>query len=243
MATAARRRLRCLGSHLQQQRAPAAAEEPPQLWADPDPPQLAYTPPDPAEVVAALNRDGAVLLKEVIPAAVAARLSELLTNYEPLPHEEGMQGGPSSQNALTTLFQRDPDWLALVDPSPVVEAMDEILSGDGRHGPNSCHIITMKGWRNLPGYHGAAGAAPGVEGGGFHIDETWGDARGWEIPEDLVPEHGLPPPICTALCVPFRSAALRCAAIACLSVASVSLRYLRLSLTPRFCRPPSAGHI
>ena len=119
----------------------------------------------------------------------------------------------------------------------------EILSGDGRHGPNSCHIITMKGWRNLPGYHGAAGAAPGVEGGGFHIDETWGDARGWEIPEDLVPEHGLPPPICTALCVPLRCVALRCAAIACLSVASVSLRYLRLSLTPRFCRPPSAGHI
>lgn len=166
------------------------------MYANPNPHRLAYTVSDPAAVVAALNRDGVALLKEVIPAAEALRLGALLTGYAPLPHEEGMQGGPSSQNALTTLFQRDPKWLQLVDPFPVVEAMDEYLNG---HGPKSCHVVTMKGWRNMPGYHGASGAAPGVEGAGFHIDETWGDTRGWEIPEDLMPEHGLPPPICTAL--------------------------------------------
>ncbi len=177
----------------------AATEEDEEcVYADPDPPRLDYTPSDPALVVAALDRDGVALLKEVIPAADALHLGALLTGYAPLSHEEGMQGGPSSQNALTTLFQRDPKWLQLVDPFPVAEAMDEYLS-NSRHGPNSCHIITMKGWRNMPGYHGARGAAPGVEGAGFHVDESWGDSRGWEIPEDLMPEHGIKPPICTAL--------------------------------------------
>ena len=42
---------------------------------------------------------------------------------------------------ITTLFQRDPAFLSLVGPSPVVEVMDHFL---GEH----CHLITMKGWRH-----------------------------------------------------------------------------------------------
>ena len=70
------------------------------MYANPNPHRLAYTVSDPAAVVAALNRDGVALLKEVIPAAEALRLGALLTGYAPLPHEERMQGGslPNRQN-------------------------------------------------------------------------------------------------------------------------------------------------
>jgi hypothetical protein len=69
---------------------------------------------------------------------------------------------------ITTLFQRDPAFLALVGPSPVREVMDAML-GD------QCHLITMKGWRHGPGHGGNNNhpASPGVHGGGFHCDEMW----------------------------------------------------------------------
>ena len=53
----------------------------------------------------------------------------------------------------------------------------------------------MKGWRNFPGYHGATGAAPGVHGGGFHVDDD-------PVPlSHVAPEDFpfIPPNICTAL--------------------------------------------
>ena len=80
------------------------------------------------------------------------------------------------QGNITTLFQRDPAFLALVGPSPVREVMDEML-GD------QCHLITMKGWRHGPGHGGnrQQPAAPGVHAGGFHCDEMW-------LPPDLPKE-------------------------------------------------------
>ena len=100
--------------------------------------------------------------------------------------QQGNRSG--SQNALMTLFQHDPAFLALVDPSPVVQAMDELLQGS--HGVGSCHIVTMKGWRNRPGY----------KAGAFHCDEMWGTEN---LPagflEDLAPQNMPAPLICTAL--------------------------------------------
>ena len=65
---------------------------------------------------------------------------------------------------ITTLFQRDPCWLQLVDPSPVIEAMDMALG-------EACHLVNQKGWRNHPG-HNAHGS--------FHADEIF-----VELPEEL----------------------------------------------------------
>ena len=79
---------------------------------------------------------------------------------------------------ITTLFQRDPAFLSLVGPSPVVDVMDEML-GD------ACHLITMKGWRHGPGHGGNKQhpASPGVHGGGFHCDEMWLPP---DLPEEVV---------------------------------------------------------
>ena len=59
----------------------------------------------------------------------------------------------STRELLATPFNRDPDWLELVDPSPLVEVADLAL-GD------SCHLVTQKAWRNGPGH--TAGKEPGL---------------------------------------------------------------------------------
>ena len=121
-------RLRHIHAHL----AAAAQEVEEELYSDPDPDRVEYTSHDTDEVVAAIKRDGCALLKGVLSRETAARLGSLLTGYEALPHEAGMQilkDGRinSSQNAITIMFNRDPAWLACVDPEPVVKAMDAIL--------------------------------------------------------------------------------------------------------------------
>jgi hypothetical protein len=83
---------------------------------------------------------------------------------------------------ITTLFQRDPAFLALVGPPLVFEAMTAIL-GD------QCHLLTMKGWRHGPGHGGTAipAPAPGVHAGGFHCDEMWLPD---DLPDDLAAQLG-----------------------------------------------------
>ena len=83
---------------------------------------------------------------------------------------------------ITTLFQRDPAFLALGGPTPVREVMDQML---GEH----CHLITMKGWRHGPGHGGNKQfpAAPGVHAGGFHCDEMWLPPN---LPEELATQLG-----------------------------------------------------
>ena len=170
--------------------APCAAQppaEPLPLYADPQAERLPYTDSTPEAICAALRTDGCALLHRVLPPDTAAHLAELLRRYEPLPHEDGTSPDRRVQGAmcrprstegkppgfvpdcdwtgnLTTLFQRDPDWLALVGPSPIDAVMEQLLG-------EQCHLITMKGWRNPPGHNAAKGAAPGVHGGNFHNDE------------------------------------------------------------------------
>eukprot|EP01045_Picozoa_sp_COSAG04_P042307 COSAG04_NODE_13302_length_612_cov_0.906433_1_plen_135_part_01 len=112
--------------------AAAAQEVEEELYSDPQPDRVEYTSHDTDEVVAAIKKDGVALLKGVLSPETAAHLGSLLTGYEALPHEAGMQipkdgQRNSSQNAITILFQRDPARLACVDPEPVVRAMDAIL--------------------------------------------------------------------------------------------------------------------
>ena len=186
-------RLRRVRGHLVG--AAAAEEAEPALYSNPDPPRLPYTPHVMAEIVAAVQKDGCALIKGVLSPELAAHLGSLLTEYQALPQEEGMQGGAGSQNSIMTLFQRDPDWLALVEPPVVADAMDRLL-GD------TCHVITMKGWRNLPGYNGNRGSTPEApEGAGFHVDEMFTEFPDEEMAGRAYGQDGagLPPLICTAL--------------------------------------------
>ena len=174
----------------------AAAVEPDlPLYSSPSPPRLPYTPHTTADIVAAIHRDGCCLLRGGLLPEHAAHLGKMLTGYCALPQEEGMQGGAGSQNAILTLFQRDPDWLALVEPRLVADAMDALLG-------ETCHVITMKGWRNQPGYNGNRGASPKApEGGGWHVDEMFTEFPDEEMAATAFGPagDGLPPLICTAL--------------------------------------------
>ena len=136
----------------------------------------------------AMETDGVALLEGVLSPEDAAHLSSLLSAYEPLPHEERLKkvgvGKEGSGQNLTTLFQRDADWLKLVDPEPIAAAMDAIL-GD------TCHLVSQKGWRHAPGHNTARGAAPGIEGDGFHTDELFNG----EMPEEIAMDPRYKPPI------------------------------------------------
>lgn len=151
-------------------------------------PALEYTAHDPAAIEAALRTDGVAFLRDVLPPATVAALSKELLSYEPLPVEQGSannnMAAVGSQNFIT-LFQRDPCWLALFDPSPIIDVLDSVL-GD------QCHVITQKGWRHAPG-HDATG---GTGNGGMHCDELF-----VELPERLAmdPEYTPPIHILTAL--------------------------------------------
>jgi hypothetical protein len=162
-------------------------------------PQLGYCAhPTPEGIVEALRTDGCALIRGAIPAGDAAQLAVKLASYEPggaVANEDLMRDDPmlaslarpgqlgadlidwgktGSAELLGTLFQRDPAWLQLVDPSPVVDAM-ELALGD------SCHLVTQKGWRNHPGHDA---------GGVFHTDEIF-----VEMPEEIASDPRYEPPI------------------------------------------------
>ena len=97
--------------------------------------------PSPEGIVAALQGTGCALLRGVVPPADAARLAQLLSSYTPggeaarehlqrddpllrslgRPDQRGADlvnfgGREGGAELFGTLFQRDPAWLALVDP-------------------------------------------------------------------------------------------------------------------------------
>jgi len=94
-------------------------------------------------IVAALHRDGAVLVPGVLDPAEALRRADSLAAL-PLVAGDSQWPGPES-DLITTIFNRDPAWLDLLDPPGVIEAMERALGWD-------CHIVNQKGWRNRPGY-------------------------------------------------------------------------------------------
>ena len=193
-----RRRLRATLAHLRGPSAAATeAPEPPPTTAEA--PTLPYHEDhSPESIVEALKTTGCALLKGVFSKEDAARLAAELAGYEPggeAGREDLMRSDPvladlarpgqlggdlvdwgasGSAELLCTLFQRDPCWLQLVDPSPVIEAMDMALG-------EACHLVNQKGWRNHPG-HNAHGS--------FHADEIF-----VELPEELAADPRYEPAI------------------------------------------------
>lgn len=196
-----RHRLARVLQHLQPQGAAAVTD----LLDVAAAPQLAYcADPSPEGILGALRTEGCALIRGVIPATDAERLAVMLARYTPggaVAREDLMRNDPmlaalarpgqlgadlidwgktGSAELLGTLFQRDPAWLQLVDPSPVIDAV-ELALGD------QCHLVTQKGWRNHPGHDG---------GGGFHTDEIF-----VQMPEEIAsdPRYQAPINIVTAL--------------------------------------------
>ncbi len=107
-----------------------------------------------AEVVARLHGDGCALIPSVLgPDAVA----DLRAAIDALPTIPGdIVGGAGERTLRTTVFNRDPRFLRLVDPPLVIDAVERALGED-------CHLVNQKAWRNPPGCD--AGAE-------LHTDQT-----------------------------------------------------------------------
>ena len=93
---------------------------------------------------------------------------------------EGVGRRAGKGEILMLLFNRHPRWLALLDPSPIVEAVDLALRDVAGREP---HVIGQAGWRHHPG-HDAEGS--------LHVDETMLP----ELPPELLRDHpGFTPPM------------------------------------------------
>jgi hypothetical protein len=152
----------------------------------------------PTFIVEQLRTVGCALLPSVISRAAASHLAGRLRSYTIGLDEEMQRTDPllrrlaaANQRGadvidfgvkkegvrselLANVFNRDRDWLQLVDPSPVIEVADLAL-GD------TCHLVTQKAWRNGPGHD---------SGGSLHVDELF-----VELPEELASDERYEPPI------------------------------------------------
>ena len=130
----------------------------------------AHQPLTTAEHLAALRTAGYTLLPQVIGSDHCRALREGLDRLPSVPELEFAVGLNRMQ---TNLFNRDPRFVAVLDPEPSISVLEAALGGD-------CHVITQKGWR----------AQPGHDGRHVHVDHP-----GPEMPEDLCRDPRYEPPL------------------------------------------------
>jgi hypothetical protein len=127
-----------------------------------------------AERLAALHRDGFVLLPGVVnpsridqARAAIDRLSPVGLDYQGLVDDH-----------YTCVFNRAPCWLQFLDLPGVIELAEAALGGD-------CHLIGQTAWRSRPGF----------VGGELHVDYLV-----MQLPGSLLadPAFELPMQVCTA---------------------------------------------
>lgn len=124
--------------------------------------------------LAALHRDGFLLLHGVLDAAEIAWARQAMAALTPLHWDYcGLV-----DDHFKCVFNRDPGWLHYLDRPGVIELMEAALGAD-------CHIIGQTAWRARPGFIGA----------GLHLDYLV-----MELPRALLadPAFELPLQICTA---------------------------------------------
>lgn len=126
-----------------------------------------------AKRLRALHRDGFVLLPGVLDSGQISTARHAIDQLEPLHWD---YSGLLDQ--YKCVFNRDPLWLAFLDPSGIIELAEAALGPD-------CHLIGQTAWRCHPGFVGAA----------LHLDYLV-----MELPASLLadPAFELPMQICTA---------------------------------------------
>ncbi|MCY1422906.1 Phytanoyl-CoA dioxygenase (PhyH) [compost metagenome] len=126
-----------------------------------------------AQYLAALHRDGFVLLPGVLDPACTAALHTAIDQLKPLHWD---YSGLLDQ--YKCVFNRDPLWLPYLDLPGVIELAEAALGSD-------CHIIGQTAWRCHPGF---VGLEP-------HLDYL-----AMQLPQSLLadPNFTLPMHICTA---------------------------------------------
>lgn len=127
-----------------------------------------------ASHLAALHRDGFVLLRGVLDAARCAAAREAINRLTPV----GLDYQGLVDDHYKCLFNRAPYWLQFLDLPGVIELAEAALGAD-------CHVIGQTAWRSRPGFIG----------GELHADYLV-----MELPESLLadPAFELPMQVCTA---------------------------------------------
>lgn len=127
-----------------------------------------------ADRLAALHRDGCVLLPGVLDAAAIAWARDALAHLTPV----GLDYQGLLDDHYKCVFNRDPRWLDYIDRPGVIELMEAALGPD-------CHLIGETAWRSRPGFIG----------GDLHLDYLV-----MELPRALLadPAFVLPIQVCSA---------------------------------------------
>ncbi|HET8731064.1 MAG TPA: phytanoyl-CoA dioxygenase family protein [Moraxellaceae bacterium] len=124
--------------------------------------------------LAALHRDGFLLLPAVLDAAAVAWARDAIDHLTPV----GLDYQGLVDDHYKCVFNRDPRWLDYIDRPGVIDLMEAALGAD-------CHLIGETAWRSRPGFIG----------GDLHIDYLV-----MELPRSLLadPAFELPMQVCTA---------------------------------------------
>lgn len=136
-------------------------------------PQVSHpviAPGDTSAAAEALRTAGYCLIPGVIDQNHCERLRSAMDSIV----EDAELDVWQTRNHLTSnIFNRHPDFLAVLDLPVIADVADTVLGGD-------CHVVTQKGWRAYPGHRMSA----------VHVDHLPA-----EMPEDLCLDTRYEPPI------------------------------------------------
>ena len=81
----------------------------------------------------------------LVPGLASAETSAAVCRWmDELTLEPGDYTDAEQTAYYNNLFNRDPKWLALIDPPGMIEAVEELLG-------EQCHLVGMSAWRTPPG--------------------------------------------------------------------------------------------
>lgn len=92
--------------------------------------------------IRALHEKGFALLRGVYDQTAVKTLREAVCDLEFTPPADVVH---QNHVLYTTIFNRDPRFLAALDPQGVIEVIEAAVGED-------CHLVNQKAWRALPGH-------------------------------------------------------------------------------------------
>jgi hypothetical protein len=131
-----------------------------------------FAPGRTLDMLAAMHRDGCVLVPGVVPPDRVSDARRAIDRLTPIHWDFA-----GVTDHYKTVFNRDPFWLPFLDLSGVIDLAQSCLGAN-------CHVIGQTAWRSHPGHRGV----------GLHLDYL-----AMELPpEALATEWPIPMFLCTA---------------------------------------------
>ncbi len=122
-----------------------------------------------ATALASLHHHGCAVIPGALPRRDCAILRDLVEDMVPI---DGLDHVYQGQDLLSTIFNRSPHFLPVLDLVPIIDIVESALGDD-------CHIVNQKAWR----------AKPGHVAGALHVDRLF-----VPLPEELSVDSRYDPP-------------------------------------------------